>query len=297
MEGSQLVLALVGGIVSVVLVFPVFQMLYRLFIRPFLNPNPIKKYKNEGAYAFITGATSGVGKAFAERFANEGFNLIISARREQNLTELKNELESKYKTNVVVQVSDFSIDSKEQWETIHKLFETYKIRVLINNVGKSSRGTFAGETCDETQSLINLNLWTPVKLSHFFISTIPQHEQGLIIYMGGALGEFVTPFCTTYSSSKAFVNLFGQCLSYENENVACTVFSPWFISTEMTHHKQPNLSVLTPEHFVALAMKHVGLTNFCCPHWFHYLQGIGYYCFPDKVKAAINKKMIPKKDQ
>jgi short-subunit dehydrogenase len=84
-------------------------------------------------YTLITGASSGIGKALAEKFAKEGHNLIIAARRTNLLNEIKNQLESKYKIDVIVFTTDLS--NSDQIKKFYQDVKKYQLEIFINNAG------------------------------------------------------------------------------------------------------------------------------------------------------------------
>ncbi len=164
----------------------------------------------------ITGASRGIGRAIAIRFAKEGYSLVINCRNSsEELFSLKQELENNYPVTVLATVGNIGDYSyvKELFTEIKQQFGG--IDILINNAGISHIGLLHDMTIDEWQNLINTNL-----SSIFFTSkeAIPQmlgKGSGKIINISSVWGNVGASCEVAYSASKGGVNSFTKALAKE----------------------------------------------------------------------------------
>ncbi|PLZ97849.1 oxidoreductase [Fischerella thermalis CCMEE 5268] len=173
--------------------------------------------------ALITGASSGIGKAFAEELAAQNHNLVLVARSEDKLNELANQLNQKYQ----IQVDVIAKDLTEPGAT-NTVFEFTKekaltIDLLINNAGFGDYGDFA-ETDEERQiKMVQLNVLALVDLTHKFLPLMRQRRSGSIINISSIAAFQPIPYLSVYSASKAFVRHFSEALWAENRQYGIRV--------------------------------------------------------------------------
>ena len=164
----------------------------------------------------ITGASSGIGEAFARRLAAEKHNLILVARSENALHELCDELMLKHEITahyVVLDLSEFGADRKLMAETIRHGLE---VDWLINNAGFGSAGDFAELEIDRELQMIELNVSNVVALTHGYLAGMRERGRGTIINVSSAAGFQPIPFMATYAATKAFVTSFSEAIAEEN---------------------------------------------------------------------------------
>lgn len=150
--------------------------------------------------ALITGASSGLGVEFARFLAMNGYDLIISARRENRLLSLKKILEKKYKVNVKVFPADLS-DVNDVLKLASNCF-TKEIDILINNAGFGILGAFNNMSGKENTDLINTNITALTLLSREFIKT---QKKGYILNVASIAAFLPGPLLSSYYASKAYV--------------------------------------------------------------------------------------------
>lgn len=164
----------------------------------------------------ITGASSGIGEAFARRLAADGHDLVLVARSEKALHELCDELMLRHKITahyVVLDLSEFGADRKLFEET-----ERHDMQVewLINNAGFGSVGDFANLDIDRELQMIELNVSAVVALTHTYLRPMRERRKGTIINVSSAAGFQAIPFMATYAATKAFVTSFSEAIAEEN---------------------------------------------------------------------------------
>jgi short-subunit dehydrogenase len=164
----------------------------------------------------ITGASSGIGEAFARRLAAQGENLLLVARSEDKLANICNELGRA--ANIAAQY--VALDLSES-DAPQKLFDETErrglsVETLINNAGFGSMGEFASLDLERELNMIDLNVRSLVALTHLYLAPMRARRRGAIINVASTAGFQPVPFMTTYAATKAFVLSFSDALWEEN---------------------------------------------------------------------------------
>jgi len=155
----------------------------------------------------ITGASSGIGEAFARRLAANEHDLVLVARSENKLHELCDELMLEYKIMahyVALDLLEEDVNEKLVEEAAKHGFE---VDWLINNAGFGSMGDFAALDLEKELDIIRLNVSTLVALTHSFLPQMRERRRGTIINVSSSAGFQPIPFMATYAATKAFVVL------------------------------------------------------------------------------------------
>src|SRR6266404_2749150 len=225
----------------------------------------------------ITGASSGIGEAFARKLAARGHNLLLVARSEDKLITLCNELGRARS----IRAQYVAIDLTEP-EAPERLFEETKTRdlqidVLINNAGFGSMGDFAKLDLAHELKMIDLNVRALVELTHRFLAPMRERKGGAIINVASTAGFQPVPFMGTYAATKAFVLSFSEALWEENRpyGIGVMALCPGVTETnffEASRMQRPPARISqTPEEVVETALRAVkrgkssvisGWTNF-----------------------------------
>ena len=167
-------------------------------------------------YTLITGASSGIGEAFARRLARDGHNLFLVARSEDKLKELCDELAAEHK----ISAKYFSADLIDVDSDVAVFEETKKqgleIDWLINNAGFGSMGDFAELDLERELEMIELNITAVVALTHHFLKGMRERKKGTIINVSSGASFQPIPFFATYAATKAFVSSFSEAIAEEN---------------------------------------------------------------------------------
>ncbi|WP_167619689.1 SDR family oxidoreductase [Maribellus sediminis] len=179
----------------------------------------------------ITGASSGIGKALAEKYASEGFNLVLAARRIERLEELKAKL-----SNVEVLPVQTDVTKEADCKNlIDKAIEKFgKINILINNAGISMRASFDEVEMDVLRQLMDVNYWGTVYCTKFALPHILEQKGSIVgvISTGGYIG---LPGRTGYSGSKFAVRGFLDTvrIEYLRSGIHVLVAAPGFTASEI----------------------------------------------------------------
>lgn len=184
--------------------------------------------------ALITGASSGIGKEFSKIHAEKGGDLIIIARSEDKLNELKKELEEKYKINVFVIPKDLTIlnAAKEIYEQFQNA--GLKVDYLINNAGFGGLGKFYERDIEQDMQMINLNISGLTSLTHYFLQDFVKNNNGKILNVSSTASLMPGPLQAVYYATKAYVTSFSNALAEEmhDTNITVTNLMPGATETE-----------------------------------------------------------------
>ncbi len=173
--------------------------------------------------AIITGASSGIGREFARIHASKGGNLVIVARREDKLNELKKELENKYNVNVKVIVKDLSLDNSAQEIYNEVKNADIKINYLINSAGFGSRIEFSISSMEKDIEMIKVNIISLTRLTKLFLNDFVKQGEGRILNVSSTGAVFPGPLQAVYCATKSYVASFSNAVWYESKGSNITV--------------------------------------------------------------------------
>lgn len=181
--------------------------------------------------ALITGASSGLGREFAYYLAELGYDLIVCARRTDELNKLREEIKN---VNVRVITIDLSRehDARDLYEHIH---EDEQIDVLINNAGFGVYGKFKDVPLERELSLIHTNISSVHILTKLFLQDMLERDSGLILNVGSMAGFSAGPTFSSYYASKNYVvrlteGIYEE-LKRDGSNVKISVLCPGPVDT------------------------------------------------------------------
>ena len=178
--------------------------------------------------ALITGASSGIGKELAIIHAKTGGDLVLIARSEDKLTQLKSELEAKYAIKVTVIVKDLSTTNaaKEVYDMIKNT--GLNINYLINNAGFGGIGKFNERDWEEDLAMIQLNIVALTALTNYFLPGFIEKNEGRILNISSTASLLPGPLQAVYYATKAYVTSFSNAIAEElhNTNVSVTNLMP-----------------------------------------------------------------------
>ena len=186
---------------------------------------------------FITGATSGFGKACAEKFAAHGFDLILNGRRADRLYELCTTLEKKF--NIAVLVRPFDVrDESSVFNTINSLPADWrKIDVLINNAGLAAgRDYFEEADLEDWNTMVDTNIKGFMYVAKAVSQLMAEHKEGHIINLGSVAGKQVYEKGNVYCATKFAADAMSQAMRIDllRHNIRVTAIHPGAAETEFS---------------------------------------------------------------
>jgi 3-hydroxy acid dehydrogenase/malonic semialdehyde reductase len=184
---------------------------------------------------FITGATSGIGKACAEKFAAAGDHLIINGRRKDRLNELKQSLENQYKIDILIALFDVQ-SKKEVFDGINSFTGKWKsVDILINNAGLAlGRDFFDEASLNDWETMLQTNINGLLYVSKAVLPFMIERNQGHIINLGSVAGDDVYEKGNIYCASKTAVEAISRAMRIDllQHRIKVTNIKPGAVETE-----------------------------------------------------------------
>jgi len=217
--------------------------------------------------ALITGATSGIGLAYAKYFASLHYDLVITGTRNE-LNNVSQEIHREYAVTVFPIVK--KIESLGDIEDLIKTISGKDIQVLVNNAGYGLKGLFFERPLNDYLEMINLHIILSLRLIKHIFPTMEKNNEGLIINVSSDAAYLPIPGNAVYSGTKAFIKQFTECLYLDirkkDLKIKTIVVCPGLTRTnfhEKIHipkEKQQNKGIIrwsTPENVVKKSMKDI----------------------------------------
>jgi uncharacterized protein len=178
----------------------------------------------QGCTALITGASAGIGREFARQLANRARTLVLVARREQRLNELRDELRNRNaQLNVHTRVVDLcdksQIDGLVRWLDENKI----DIDFLINNAGLGDVGPFATSPPKRNDEMLQVNIVALTTLTRALLPQMISRKRGAILNVSSSAGFLPIPEFNVYAATKAYVNSFTESIRAELRGAGITV--------------------------------------------------------------------------
>ncbi|MGL4742232.1 MAG: SDR family NAD(P)-dependent oxidoreductase [Sarcina sp.] len=186
-------------------------------------------------YVFITGASSGIGKSFSYIFAQNGFNLILLGRNEERLSNIRDDIQSKFNVDVVIYVVDLDDDINID-KTWNEIDEKYKVAIFINNAGLGFNGKFLEIPFEKHNNVIDVNIKALTKLTYLVAKQMQNNGEGKILNVASTGSFQAGPMIGVYYASKAYVLSFSVALREELKahNIDVCTLCPGATKTEFS---------------------------------------------------------------
>ncbi|XP_054895827.1 17-beta-hydroxysteroid dehydrogenase type 3 isoform X2 [Poeciliopsis prolifica] len=225
---------------------------------------PLSKtfFTSMGEWAVVTGASEGIGRAYAFALADRGMNVVIMSRTKAMLEKVAEEIGETTGRRVKVIVADFS--DENVFGEIEEELKDLNIGVLVNNIGVLP--TFIpckfldSEELDKTiTKVINCNVKTLCQMCKIILPGMENRNKGVIINVASGIASFPFPLYTLYAASKVFVERFSQGLQaeYKDRGIIIQAVAPFGVSTRMAGFQKTNIVTLLPEDFVQKSLQYV----------------------------------------
>lgn len=242
-------------------------------------------------YSLITGASSGIGLALAERMAQAGHNLLLVARRGEILLALKRDWEDQYKVRIETRAMDLSIPGQAQ--SLYDDCRNHGITIdyLVNNAGFGDYGDFEADKLDTYRNMLQLNIVCLTELTALFAQDMKQRGFGRILNVGSIAGFLPMPTFAVYAASKAFVMQFTEAINYEmrGSGVTATLLSPGMTETGFVERANMAASANAQNGLMdAKTVAEAGYKAMCAgqlnviPGWKNQLMALGSKSLPSR---------------
>lgn len=201
----------------------------------------VKKYGN---WALVTGATSGIGFEFAKILAEQGFNLVLVARRSELLNTHASEFNKFY--NIDVRVVAIDLTEPNAVQSLYGEVSHLDIGLIIPSAGVDEMGEFLTREYTDLERMIKLNVNVPTELVHIFGNKLSSRKKSGVILVSSLFGYQGIPLFSTYAATKAYILMLGEALSVElkKKGIDVLVLSPGLTDTPFAQSLEMNLSLL-----------------------------------------------------
>src|ERR1700694_1679119 len=197
--------------------------------------------------ALITGASAGIGRAYAERLAADGYDLVVVARRTERLDEVKRQLESAHSVSVQPLVADLSTESGRQ--AVDAIATQPQLEVVVDSAALAYYMPLLDLPPDKAEELVNLNVLAPVRMIHAALPGMVARGKGAVVSFSSLLAFSAAsenpqlPKRAVYAASKAFLLTFFQLLAVElrDTGVKVQIVCPGIVKTEF--HTRQNMDM------------------------------------------------------
>ncbi|EPQ54976.1 3-ketoacyl-CoA reductase [Gloeophyllum trabeum ATCC 11539] len=286
-----------------------------------LGGTSLKKFgAKQGAWAVVTGASTGIGREFAVQLAKAGFNVLVAARSTSSLNETVSEIASAASgSQTKVVTIDLSKDDEAAYASFADTIAALDIGVLVNNAGKSHEmpTDFVETPKSEMDDILAINTRAVLRITALVVPHMLQRKRGLILNIGSFAGEIPSPMLATYSASKAFLATFSAALGAELKPHGIVVehVNTYFVVSNMSKIRRASALVPTPRAFVRAVLAKLGLPcgaaftgrpHTSTPFWSHalvdYAIGVlgwtgGMVSYTHGLHKSIRKRALRKKER
>ena len=173
--------------------------------------------------ALITGASAGLGVEFARFFARDKISLVLVARREDRLRQLKTELETDFGIKVDILPLDLTLANSVSQVVEFLNRHQIEIEYLVNNAGFGQTGSLSDISLELNLRQIDLNVRSLTELTYQLLPSMIKNKSGRILNVGSTAGDQPGPFMAVYYATKAYVNSFSEALHHELKDTGVTV--------------------------------------------------------------------------
>jgi len=166
-----------------------------------------------GPWAVVAGASEGIGASFSKKLAARGVNVVMVARRAAPLEDLATKLRQQH--GVEVRVQPLDLGSPDVVAGMHAATEDLDVGLMIYNAAYTAIGAFLDIDVEEHLKAVNVNVYGPLRLSHYFGRRLVERGKGGIILMSSMSGFQGTSMIANYAATKAYDTVFAEGLWYE----------------------------------------------------------------------------------
>ncbi|MBZ0166927.1 MAG: SDR family oxidoreductase [Candidatus Omnitrophica bacterium] len=178
--------------------------------------------------AVITGASSGIGYEFAKILAEKQYQLVLIARNLDRLNEIKQELETRHDTSIILIPADLALDNIAEGIIKEIRYRNLKVEILINNAGFGYCGPYPQQPWQNERDMLHVNVQSLAQLTRLILPLMFERKKGYICNVASTAAFYPGPLMAVYYATKAYVVSYSQALRNElkDSGVAVSVLCP-----------------------------------------------------------------------
>lgn len=247
-------------------------------------------------FALVTGASSGIGMAYAEHLASRGYDLILVARRGDRLEAIAHKIRAQEGRQVVTYVADLS-DPDDLLGLERMLRENEDVDVLVNNAGLGALGSTASAGVDALENLVRINVLALTRLSCAALAGFRRRGHGILINIASVIALAPSATAAAYSGSKAYVLNFSRSLQLEcaGSGIVVQTVLPGPVRTEFFEASGVCSSIfsehlfISADELVAAALKALDMKELVC---FPTLPDIAAWDEFENARTSFSKSLV-----
>lgn len=255
---------------------------FNLFLKPGAS---LARFAAAKDWAVVTGATDGIGKAYASALAQKGLNVLLVSRSADKLAAVRAELAAKYPAvELRTHRTDFTRLDDAALAALTAALAPLQVGVLVNNVAVNvEMPTYFEEVAvGQVRDIITCNTLGTALLTHAVLPQMKARKRGVVINLSSLGGTLPSAMLQPYGASKSFVENFSEALAEETKAhgilVQCNV--PYFVKTAMANRSKASATIPEPADFVAASLGKLGNGLTISPFWSHALIVYALGCLP-----------------
>ena len=241
-----------------------------------------------GKWALITGASAGIGVAFAKELAFGGTHLVLTARRKDRLEELARSLAANYKINTQVIAADLADSNAPEKIFAFTKEKGIEIDLLINNAGFGQYGEFPSVEKQRLLDMVQVNCSAVVHLTRLYLPEMIARRRGDVLILASTASFQAVPYISTYAATKAFDLLFAEGLAEEMKPYGIRVCALCPGSTESEFHAVSGQEKFIRNAETAEKVAHTGLKALAAGKSY-VISGLGNYL------GAHGERLVPRR--
>jgi len=233
----------------------------------------LAKAKANKDWAVVTGATDGIGKAYAMALAKKGLNVLIVSRTQEKLDAVCQEITDKHGVEVRTHQTDFTKLDDAALSSLTGVLTQLQVGVLVNNVAVNIEMPTYFDDIDlaKVRDITSCNTLGTALLTHAVLPQMKSRKRGVIINLSSVGGALPSAMLQPYGATKAFVENFSEAIAEETKKygivVQCNV--PYFVKTAMANRSRATMTVPEPRDFVSASLSKLGNAVTISPYWSH----------------------------
>lgn len=240
-----------------------------------------------GAWAVITGASDGMGKAYAAQLAARGINIALVGRNRDKMQAVATDFENRFGISTTLIIADFT-KGRSIYASVKKDLEQIPVGILVNNVGIQYEYPmgFADIPEDDVWDNVHVNVTSATMMTHIVLPKMLAVNKGAIVNISSVSCEQAQPFMNLYAASKAYLTFFSDAVREEvkGSNVTIQTLVPFYVASKINHFADDllkvNLFIPHPDTWAASAVETLGKIDQTTGYWPHRIEWFGFKLLP-----------------